>query len=461
MGSTLVIADELWHQLRDHVLADGDEHVAFVLAKAAGERLLARETILIPDDKLERQWDSVSLRSSALLDVMNTAVRKGLALVEAHSHPLSVGEVDFSLIDDRGQEELVAYLSDVMPGQPYGAIVIGQDAIRGKVWRAGEAGPMTRIVVTGEVLHQWPGDGTPPAAGLGAGLKDRQRHDRQVLALGGPGHAWVSGTRVAIVGLGGIGSIVALELAHLGVQDIVMIDADVVEESNLGRLAGATPGDVRRAKVSVAAEHVSRINPRIHVTPLQANLREESAIKAAASADVLFGCIDTDSGRLILNELALAHMVPYIDCGVGIDAPDGTIREAGGQTIVWVPGRPCLLCGGEIDLTIAAEELESPEQQGFRRRHGYVAGTTVPEPAVMSLNGVIASLAVTEFLALVAGFRPSNYYTYYDMLEQRVGPRLVQRAPAYVACSLEGAGGQADLERFSRQGLPADAPRLV
>ena len=154
-------------------------------------------------------------------------------------------------------------------------------------------------------------------------------------------------------------------------------------------------------------------------------------------------------------------MVPYIDCGVGIDAPDGTIREAGGQTIVWVPGRPCLLCGGEIDRTIAAEELEGPEQRGFRLRHGYVAGTTVPEPAVMSLNGVIASLAVTEFLALVAGFRPSNHYTYYDMLEQRVGPRLVQRAPACVACSLEGVGGQADLERFSRQGLPADAPRLV
>ncbi len=320
---------------------------------------------------------------------------------------------------------------------------------------------MTRIVVTGEVLHQWPGDGTPPAAGPGAGLKDRQRHDRQVLALGGPGHARVSGTRVAIVGLGGIGSIVALELAHLGVQDIVMIDADIVEESNLGRLSGATPGDVGRAKVSVAAGHVSRINPRMHVTPLQANLREQSAIKAAASADVLFGCVDTDSGRLILNELALAHMVPYIDCGVGIAASDGTIRKAGGQTIVWVPGRPCLLCCGQIDRTIAAEELESPEQQGFRRRHGYVAGTAVPEPAVMSLNGVIASLAVTEVLALVAGFRPSNHYMYYDMLEQRVGPRLVQRTPACLACSLEGAGDQADLERFSRQGLPVDVPRLV
>ena len=155
------------------------------------------------------------------------------------------------------------------------------------------------------------------------------------------------------------------------------------------------------------------------------------------------GCVDTDSGRLILNELAVTHAIPYIDCGAGIVAPGGSIQAAGGQVIVWMLGRPCLLCCGEIDRAIAAEELESPEQRAFRRREGYVAGADVPEPAVMSLNGTIGSLAVTEFLALVTGFRPANHYTCYDMVEQRVGPRKVTRDARCFTCSIEGSGDEA------------------
>ena len=104
----------------------------------------------------------------------------------------------------------------------------------------------------------------------------------------------------------------------------------------------------------------------------------------------------------------------------------------------------------------AAAELESDEQRAFRRREGYVTGADVPEPAVISLNGTVASLAVTEFLALVTGFRPAKHYTYYDMLDQRVGPRLVERDPRCFTCSLEGIGDGANLARFSRVGLPED-----
>ena len=125
---------------------------------------------------------------------------------------------------------------------------------------------------------------------------------------------------------------------------------------------------------------------------------------------------------------------------------------------MWVPGRPCLLCCGEFRPDIAAEELESPAQREFRQRNGYVSGQHVAEPAVISLNGTVASVAVTEFLSLVTGFRPSGHYVYYDMLEQRVGPRIVKRNLTCVVCGLEGTGDSANLARYARTGIPSDIP---
>ena len=461
MAVTLAVAADLWRGLREHLLADGDEHVAFLLARPSGERLLARDLLPIPDSELDhRSAHGVSVRLPALMDVMNEAVRRGLALVEAHSHPLSKGGVRFSRTDEMGHEEMVSHMSAVAPERPYGALVLGPDAVHGRVWRDGEPSAIDAVTVLGPTIERWPGNGTPAAdAGRSAGPERPARHDRQVRAFGEDGQARIAGTRVAIAGLGGIGSLVAMQLAHLGVRGLVLIDDDIVEESNLNRLAGAGARDAGRAKVAVAAGYARKVNPDARVLPLQANVRDPRAMRAAAGSDVLFGCVDTDSGRLILNELALAHLTPYIDCGVGIMAPGGTIGEAGGRVAVWTPGRPCLLCSaGDIIPAVAAQELESPEEREFRRAHGYVAGADVPEPAVISLNGTIASLAVTEFIALVTGFRASRCYRVYDMLGQRIDERRGHRDPRCVACASEGFGDEAGLERYARRGLPADLP---
>ena len=461
MAVTLAVAGDLWRGLRNHLLADGGERVAFLLVRPAGERLLACGMLPIPDSELShRSAHGVSLRLPALLGAMNAAAARGLALVEAHSHPLSEGRVRFSRTDELGHEEMVAHMSAVAPERPYGALVLGPNAVQGRVWRDGEPSAIGAVTVLGPTIERWPGDGTPAAdAARSTGAEGAVRHDRQVRAFGEDGQARIAETRVAIAGLGGIGSLVAMQLAHLGVRGLVLVDDDLAEETNLNRLAGAGASDTWKAKVAVAAEYARKVNPDARVLPLQANIRDPWAMRAAADADVLFGCVDTDSGRLILNELALAHMLPYIDCGVGIAASAGAIAEAGGRVAVWTPGRACLLCcTGDIVPAVAAAELESPEEREFRRARGYVAGAGVPEPAVISLNGAIAPMAVTEFLALVTGFRPSWHYRIYDMLGQRIDPRHVSRAPRCVACAAEGAGGEARTERYGRRGLPADLP---
>jgi molybdopterin/thiamine biosynthesis adenylyltransferase len=423
---------------------------------------LERELRLIHDHDLESGGEQygLSLKLDALIDAMNRACKLNCVLFEIHSHPFSRGEVGFSSIDLEGQKEIVAHLSDIEPGRPYGALVLGQAAVFGQVWFPDEGHPvlLDEIRAVGPFVRSFVANGRPAA---GASFQDRKvepAYDRQVLALGEEGQRRVENSVVAIVGLGGLGSIVAQQLSHLGIRSIVLIDDDVIESSNLNRLVGATAGDVGDFKVDLAARQIRNVNPCANPLAVSMNVRSSEALARLVGCDFMFGCVDTDSGRLILNEVATAYLIPYIDCGVGIEAKGGNIMDAGGRVVVWVPGQPCLLCTGEINPRVAAEELESPEQQKFRKEYGYVSGAHVSEPAVISLNGTIASLAVTEFLSLATGFKEARHYIFYDMIEQRIVSRSVKRDERCLACGIVGMGDKAAVLRYARIGLPTDLP---
>lgn len=472
MGHRFIIGAGMWEELRAHLLGDQNEHVAFVLAghgrSEEEEVLLARELIVIADADLEptKNSDGLSLRLDALLRVMNLTNQQGLALVEAHSHPLATDHVEFSSIDRVGQREMAIYLADTLPGRPYGAIVLGQHAVDGCIWV--ESGKhsllLAEIRVLGDQVLRLPTSTFAQetrASARGQTVGADEVFHRQILALGDAGHRKVREMKVAIGGLGGIGSVLTQQLAYLGVERFVLVDDDRVERTNLNRLVGATPADIGRQKTDVAHRLILAINPRAKIRALAVKVRASEAIESLKGVDVLFGCVDTDAGRLILNELALAYLIPYIDCGVGIRAGAQGLDEAGGKVSVWTPGNPCLLCVKDFSPRIAAEELESEAEREFRRRHGYVAGAYIPEPAVISLNSTIASFAVTEFLALITGVRPVHPYTYYDLLEGRAGPRIVSSESRCTACALLALGDTADLERYGRYGLPSDLPQLA
>lgn len=447
----LVIPEDIWKELIDYVLQDSDEHLAFLQVGYAkhgnGARLMALSLVKVPDSALHSGSHvlGLSLSLDALIEIMNDARRAGRFLVEVHSHPFSTKGVQFSQTDLEGQAELYEYLVDVYGDIVYGALVAGSESVDGLVWRGeDDPTPIDEIVVLGDTISTF-----VTTSGTRTAPEIVRLHDRQVLALGEEGQRLLASARVAVVGVGGIGSLVVQQLAHLGVGAIALIDGDTVEETNLNRLAGATADDIGRLKVTVLADLALRVNPRLRITEIASELRDPAALAAAVEADVLFGCVDTDSGRLIMNELALAHYIPYIDIGVGIEANEGRIQDAGGRVLVWLPNRPCLLCANEIDTRVAAEELENEQQRAFRREHGYVAGQYVPEPSVMSLNATLASLAVTSFLGLLTGVMAAPFYTYYDFLEQKVGHRVVSRDPRCIPCSARGLGDKVHIERYS------------
>jgi len=279
------------------------------------------------------------------------------------------------------------------------------------------------------------------------------RYDRQKLAFGQEGHDKVAATRVAIVGLGGTGCHVAQQLAYLGVKDIVLIDDDVVEETNLNRLVGATMQDAleRRPKVEVIGRHVRAINEHVQLTMLKRNLMTTEALELLiAGPDVVFGCVDNDAARFVLNHLAAAYGKPLIDVASEIIVDrDGKLKEFGGRVIVALPGTFCLLCAGEIDLEAAKQALESPEERAYREKHGYGLGPQARSPSVVSMNGVVSSLAVGEFIALVTGLRPpERMLTYHGMRGVVTKSSDTKRPECRICNDLVGKRDAADIMRF-------------
>lgn len=243
---------------------------------------------------------------------------------------------------------------------------------------------------------------------------EKIRFDRQLLLFGDEGQQKIETNKVGIVGLGGIGSQIVQSLVHLGVCSFVLIDDDLVEESNLNRLIGVAAEDERQAslKTKVAERLVLSVRPDVVVETHPVNLRTAEAISALKTCNVIFGCVDNDAARLILSELAAAYSITLIDSATEI-IPNVSPLGFGGRVIVARPGDICLSCAKAIDMDIAKQELESPEVRAVRRAHGYGVGDRVKAPAVVSLNGVVANLAVTEFMMLVTGLREPNTYLHY------------------------------------------------
>ena len=142
----------------------------------------------------------------------------------------------------------------------------------------------------------------------------------------------------------------------------------------------------------------------------------------------------------------MAHGLPYIDAASGIESPDGRFEHAGGHIAVVLPGGPCYNCMGLLDHAEARYFLKPANEQANDRNLGYARGWDEPSPSVVSLNGVVASSAVTEAMCYLTGFTSPNLLTMYYLRDletgfQRMTRRHVKADPDCVSCQ---SAGQAD-----------------
>ncbi len=280
---------------------------------------------------------------------------------------------------------------------------------------------------------------------------ENDRFDRQKLFFGEDGQKKIEAQKVGVVGLGGIGSQITQGLAYLGIRRFVLVDEDIVEQTNLNRLVGATEDDVLHAapKVRVAERTINGINPNAVVEIYQSTNRSKKAIDALRKCTFLFGCVDNDGARLVLSELAAAYSIALIDSATEIIPENGKIIAFGGRVVIAQTGKYCLSCAGQIDMAVAKQDLEDTASRDVRRAHGYGLGEQVKAPAVVSLNGVIANLALTEFLMMVTGLREPNIYLHYRGERGIVLIREVKQDPDCIVCHyIAGKKDKANLYRY-------------
>src|SRR5206468_2874819 len=208
------------------------------------------------------------------------------------------------------------------------------------------------------------------------------------------------------------------------------------------RLIGLSPADARRRrrKTAVMAAIVRRTNPEVIFTPVPCPVPEQPAIDAVKRSDVIVGCLDNHHARAEVMALASRFMIPYVDIGLLIRPVEGTKRVAiGGDVAVFIPGGFCAWCIGRL----SKEKLDL--ETGGRPK-SYFQGAD-KQAQVVSMNGVLASQAATEILALLTGFRddhedPEMAIRKFDGIEGTLVKWLVKKKATCDLC--EGTLGAGD-----------------
>ena len=401
-------------------------------------------------------------------------------IIDIHTHPFAATDVHFSKIDDKGEVQFLKFVNEHFDGINYASIVLSQSQYAARFWdirngKEAQSPLLLRTPTQAESLksslsclktssglkhgckstglrwwsnppvlrdmggfarlarHVFPrAENTPrflkqllkdegqPANDRENNSIDDEFFSRTVLAIGAENlRSIVGSSAIIIVGLGGLGSVIAENLVHMGFENFILVDHDVVEKSNLNRIVGATWEDAEKSKpkVEVVSKHLQSIRPSIKVRCEKAKIEDLSIDSEIASSDWMILATDSHSSRFYAQELAFRFFIPMISAGVGIAVEDGAITDYSGEVIVIRPGdKLCLNCLNRLNpIKIAAERGQEKEKGRGRSAEiqlqgesvdgpnvdvlkGYVRGALIHDPAVKTLNSVIGALTVEQLV---------------------------------------------------------------
>jgi molybdopterin/thiamine biosynthesis adenylyltransferase len=381
-------------------------------------------------DYSKQDIDEAELLPDFVARIAKKAHLQKLTLVFVHTHP---GErpPSFSLIDDRGEKVLEQFLYNRGLKGHHAALVMSAGGVRAR--RLGHDEEIRVIVL-----------GTKRIVEFDPSAKEEDYSaifDRQVRAFGATGQQRLGRIRIAIVGLGGTGSIVAQQLVHLGVRHFVLVDPDVIEETNLNRVVGATRSDVGRTKVSVAATYLETFYQEIFVDHVVGDVTRDAAARKLVDADLIFCCTDSHGSRSIIQQVSYQHLIPCIDLGTTITQTEGKITGIFGRVQLLAPGLPCLWCS---ELLNAAEVRRDMMDDSERRLDPYIVGAREPAPSVISLNGTVVSLAVSMLLGIVAGAPIDTTHLVYNARASSLRSVRGEPQPDCFICSPKGTLSRGD-----------------
>jgi len=433
--------------LRRHLAQDPDvEQFAFALyteaRTAAGTALIVQDLFLPGCDDLQQQSAASVIpakRFQAMVYLLAQQRGHGILDIHTHCHP---GAPVFSPVDESGTARNARCICKMLAAPaPTASLVFSNNltAHDAVVYDRSLGGYRTIdwIDVLGrriEVRRT-----AEPAAHRQA---DDPQFARQTL-IPGWDQATLARQRVAVVGAGGNGAQLIQTLVSIGVGTdgwIAAVDHDLIEASNLPRIPYAAPHHVGHPKVTVAAAFAHRKNPAVRFYPYPCSVTEQAAVTRIKEATVIFGAGDGDGVRKFLNEIAVRHLIPYIDLGCGISAENDQVSAAGQVHVVFPGLNACLACCQAFDPSVAALELMDDETKAAHASRGYVVGAQAEAtPSVANLNATVAQLGIAALLALVHGEAFGRWdYAHFNQLTAGV---LTARSATKNGCPVCGPRG--------------------
>lgn len=406
---------------------DEDEHGAVLLAgySHVDERLTlyVREVHLARygSDYIEGKVGYRALTPQFIHRMITRARDQKLVYLAVHNHG-SDRQVGFSGVDFKSHERGYPALLQISRGVPVGALVLGRRSMQADIWLSNTSRvELEQAEVVGTTITRL----TPqPFRSASAG---GEQFDRQIRLFGKDGQLELSRCHVAIIGLGGIGSLVAEYLGRLGVGVFTLVDNDVLEQTNLSRVVGASLDDAinGRAKVDIARENILRGNNQCKVHTIRGDVAVNSVAKNLVACDYLFLAADSMRARLVINAMVHQYLVPGVQMGAKVQTgPTGELTEILSVNRPIRPGLGCLWCNQLIDPHLLATESKTDEE---RKAQAY--GVQEQNPSVITLNAVSAAHAVNDFMLDYLALRPERpevqYEHFYHLkgLRKLVAPR--------------------------------------
>ena len=240
------------------------------------------------------------------------------------------------------------------------------------------------------------------------------RYSRHIIMpqVGPAGQRKLMGSKVLIVGAGGLGSPIALYLALAGVGTIGIVDFDVVDLSNLQRQIMHQGDDIGRPKVLSAKETLNSYNPEVNVITHEAPLTSDNALEIIPNYDIIVNGADNFATRYLVNDASYLSGKPLVD---------GSILLFDGQASTYVPGKGCYRC-----------LFPEPPPPGLV--------PSCAEAGVLgALCGTIGSIQATEVLKLILGIGEplTGRLLLYDALSMEVRIVKTRRDPKCPLCGDE------------------------
>ena len=397
--------------LKNHLIQkDGLEYVALIFCHSAKGKnqikLVAFEITPIANKDCYKTANYITWQTKKYLSPKHIEKidKEELSIVTIHSHP--GGFDDFSKIDDDNDKTLFSSVNNWFDDNRVNgsAVMLPNGDIFGRIVnKKSKFIPFSHVSIAGSNIKI---------------LRHKQRNNKVPEFAKRIAQTFGKGTfsvlrqlKVGVVGCSGTGSIMIELLARNCVGELVIIDPDTVEEKNLNRILNTSLIDAQqnKPKVEILKQAIEKMGLGTKVLTYQSTTYNKEVISALKQCDILFGCVDSATGRYHLDCLSSAYLMPYFDVGVGIESDKkGGISQAIMVSHYIEPAVSSLL-SREVYTSeqVSAESLKAknPTHYKQQKQEGYITGIDEDQPAVISVNMQAACMAFNDFIARIHNYR--------------------------------------------------------